>query len=78
VAIHFTWKQDWQKVSALLPEIESRLNSFGARPHWGKLFTMPAHQVQTLYPEMGRFRNLANEIDPNGKFRNEFVDQFVF
>jgi xylitol oxidase len=40
VAIHFTWKQDWPAVSRLLPVIEKELSPFGARPHWGKLFTM--------------------------------------
>src|SRR5438045_7388600 len=40
VAIHFTWKKDWEAVRHLLPLIEEQLAPLDARPHWGKLFTM--------------------------------------
>ena len=45
VAIHFTWKQDWDAVRELLPVIEKELAPYKARPHWGKLFTMPRRRV---------------------------------
>ena len=77
VAIHFTWKQDWEKVSAILPEIEARLSAFGARPHWGKIFRMSGETVKSLYSERDRFCDLVNQVDPGGKFRNEFVDQYL-
>ena len=41
LAIHFTWKQEWEAVSKVLPMIERELAPFGVRPHWGKLFTIP-------------------------------------
>lgn len=78
VGIHFTWKQDWQAVKALLPTIEATLIPFGARPHWGKLFTMSGTQVAAGFPKINDFRALVNEYDPEGKFRNEFLEQYVF
>ena len=51
---------------------------FKPRPHWGKLFVMPAAAVHARYPKLGDFRALATRLDPDGKFRNAFVDQFVF
>src|SRR6201982_1527376 len=35
VAIHFTWKQDWPAVRALLPISGRELAPFNTRPHWG-------------------------------------------
>ena len=35
VAIHFTWKPDWDSVRDLLPVIEKELSPNNVRPHWG-------------------------------------------
>jgi alditol oxidase len=78
VAIHFTWKQDWPAVRRLLPIIEETLAPFEARPHWGKLFTMSPRRLQVLYEKLPDFRQLALSFDPQGKFRNAFLDAHVF
>src|SRR6185437_9936106 len=52
IAIHFTWKPDWNPVKRVLPLIERELASFSARPHWGKLFTMPESQLKPLYAKL--------------------------
>lgn len=78
VALHFTWKQDWPAVRALLPRVEAALEPFSARPHWGKLFTMPAARVESLFERLADFRQLLEIHDPRGKFRNAFVDAYVF
>ena len=74
VAFHFTWTNDWPAVSALLPKIEAALAPFSARPHWGKLFTMDAAQVAPLYPKWRQFRQALQFYDPQGKFRNAYLD----
>ena len=76
VAIHFTWKQNWPAVRDLLPAIEAVLEPFEARPHWGKLFTMHPARVQSLYERLPDFRELLEEFDPDGKFRNAFIDSY--
>ncbi|HVU54267.1 MAG TPA: FAD-binding protein [Puia sp.] len=78
VAFHFTWRQDWPAVSRLLPLIENELAPFQARPHWGKLFTMPPATLQSRYEKLNDFKKLAAELDPEGKFRNEFVATYVY
>lgn len=78
VAIHFTWKQDWPAVKKLLPVIEKELAPFNARPHWGKLFTMPLSKLQALHPKMNEFRAFATSLDPKGKFRNDFLNTNLF
>lgn len=74
VAIHFTWKQHTEAVTKLLPLVEAQLASFGARPHWGKLFTIPATQLKARYERYADFQQLLRQYDPQGKFRNEFID----
>jgi alditol oxidase len=78
VALHFTWRADRQGVQQLLPAIEERLAPFEARPHWGKLFTMPAPVLQARYERLADFRALLESVDPKGTFRNAFLETFVF
>jgi xylitol oxidase len=75
VAIHFTLTQDTERVMALLPKIEERLSPFGVRPHWGKLFTIDPVTLQSRYEKIGDFKKLMSEFDPEGKFRNEFINK---
>ncbi|HWA18665.1 MAG TPA: FAD-binding protein [Devosia sp.] len=78
VALHFAWHPDWPAVRKILPAIEAALAPFAPRPHWGKMFTMPARDVQATFPRLADFRALAQRLDPEGKFRNGFVDEYVF
>ncbi|ALI97722.1 FAD-binding protein [Rufibacter tibetensis] len=78
VAFHFTWKQDEEVVMQLLPLIEEKLAPFNARPHWGKLFTMEPKVLQAQYERMEDFRQLLLHHDLEGKFRNEFMEKYVF
>ncbi|MCU1440675.1 MAG: FAD-binding protein [Rhodoglobus sp.] len=75
VGIHFTWHFAPAEVLPLLPVIEEALAPFDARPHWGKLF----HSVRRdLYPRLPDFVELATRLDPQGKFRNEYLERHVF
>ena len=78
VAIHFSWKREPEAVAAIPAEIEALLLSLGGRPHWGKIMHAPAARLEPLYPKMTDFRQLARAYDPEGKFRNEFLERHVF
>ena len=80
VGLHFTWLPRQPEVEAVLPRIEAALAPFGARPHWGKLFASlgaPGSDPRALYPRLDDFRALAARLDPEGTFRNAFVDRHV-
>ncbi len=77
VALHFTWKPMQPEVEAVLPELEEALRQFGARPHWGKLFTPGQYDFAALYPRFEDFRSLVQANDPSGKFRNELLDSVL-
>ena len=78
VTIHFTWKQEWEPVKKLLPLIEKELAPFNARPHWGKLFTLPAKELESRYEKLTDFKKLVKLYDPTGKFRNDFLNKMLY
>lgn len=78
VGFHFSLQRDWPVVREALQALETALAPFSPRPHWGKLFVMPAAEVQARYPRLADFRALAARHDPAGKFRNAFVNTYVF
>ena len=78
VGIHFTWNKEPEAVDRLTAEIEEKLLPLGGRPHWGKVMHSPARRLEPLYPRMEEFRALARRLDPDGKFRNAFLNRHVF
>lgn len=72
VGIHFTWTNDGA-VLEVLPLIEAELYPLGARPHWGKLFTMEPTQIANIYPQFLAFTELVHDWDPGGKFTNSLL-----
>ncbi|KAL3118911.1 hypothetical protein niasHT_004842 [Heterodera trifolii] len=81
VGIHFSWADNRpSKANHALAQIEKVLTKFGARPHWGKYFTMKPSQFlkSSIYPHLSDFRKLAENLDPTHKFRNKFINENIF
>lgn len=76
VGVHFTWAKDTAGVLAVLGPIEEKLGALGARPHWGKLFTVPGETLAAQYPRWQDFAGAMARHDPAGKFRNAFLDEY--
>jgi xylitol oxidase len=77
-SIHFTWQPDAPGVAAAMPLVEAALAPFEPRPHWAKLSSIPAAEVRARYPRMGDFRDLCARLDRSGKFRNPFLDRYIW
>ncbi|MET7614946.1 FAD-binding protein [Streptomyces seoulensis] len=77
VALHFTWIEDAAAVLPVVRAVEAALGTLDARPHWGKVFEMPSAVVKERLPRLADFRALAAELDPAGKFANEFVREIL-
>lgn len=78
MTIHFTFKPETDAVNQVLPLIEAKLARFDARPHWAKVFPMAPSRLQSLYTQLPAFRQLLQQHDPGGKFRNEYLDRNIF
>ncbi|HZP50356.1 D-arabinono-1,4-lactone oxidase [Actinocrinis sp.] len=74
VAFHFTWVKDAAAVTPVVGAIEDVLLPLGARPHWGKVFTVEPAKIADGYERAQDFRRLMDEYDPGGKFRNAYID----
>ncbi|MGY1496514.1 FAD-binding protein [Streptomyces sp. QTS52] len=77
VAFHFTWVADTDAVLPVVRRVEAALNPYGARPHWGKVFAVPAEVVRGRYPKLADFAALAAFLDPSKKFTNAFVREVL-
>lgn len=78
VALHFTWQRDHAAVEAITRDIEATLLPLGARPHWGKMIHADALALARVYPRLRDFVAVARRWDPEGKFRNAFLERHVF
>ncbi|MDB5277077.1 MAG: FAD-binding protein [Ferruginibacter sp.] len=78
VALHTTWKQEVEEVMNLLPLIEAKLAPFNARPHWAKVFTLAPEALQSRIEKLADFKSLVKQYDPNGKFRNDFLNKNLY
>ena len=78
VFLHFTWTENDADVAAAMPVVEEALRPFKPRPHWGKMTTLRAAELRENFPRLGDFRRFCQRHDPDGKFRNPFLDRAVF
>ncbi|MDF1477919.1 FAD-binding protein [Leifsonia sp. H3M29-4] len=75
LAIHFTWRNEPDAVRALLPDLESALADFDARPHWGKLNGIPPQTIAHVTPRLADARDLFERLDPVGTFSNAHLER---
>jgi alditol oxidase len=73
VAFHFTWIRDTALVLPMVGLAERQLAPYGARPHWGKIFTTPPETLRQRYERLPDFLRLMDHYDPAGKFRNAYT-----
>ena len=45
------------------------------RPHWGKMHTQTAEELQSRYPKWHDFHKLRKELDPDGVFMNDHLKE---
>ncbi|MCM3882363.1 FAD-binding protein [Frankia sp. R82] len=72
-SLHFTWLPDEAVVARAVAAVERQLAPFDPRPHWGKIFALPARTIRASYPRATDFLQLAGSHDPTGTFRNPFL-----
>lgn len=58
-------------------QVADIMDSYGGRPHWGKMHYLNAAQLCERYPRWGEFQELRAALDPDGTFRNEYLDRVL-
>ncbi|WP_180073308.1 MULTISPECIES: D-arabinono-1,4-lactone oxidase [unclassified Acinetobacter] len=75
ISIHQFYKQDYQ---AIFKWVEPILLKYGGRPHWGKIHSLQAAQLRTLYPKWDEFMQIRQELDPTQKWINPYLQKLFF
>jgi FAD/FMN-containing dehydrogenase len=57
----------------MLKEFDEILDRYDARPHWGKHHFMSPARLERIYPHYDRFKQIRQEIDPDGVFLNDHL-----
>jgi FAD-linked oxidoreductase len=70
VAVHAYYQDDYQFFFDL---IEPIFRKRGGRPHWGKLNTLASADFAALYPRWSDAMNVRRELDPDGRFLNDYL-----
>lgn len=55
--------------------VETIMNDYEGRPHWGKMHFQTAETLAHRYPEWEGFAKVRNELDPERVFANEYLDR---
>jgi L-gulonolactone oxidase len=57
--------------------VEHIMDSYGGRPHWGKMHFQSAATLRERYPEWDRFQAVRRRLDPDGRFANAYTDRVL-
>lgn len=63
--------------TAYFAGIEPVLRDHGGRPHWGKLHTLAASDLEPLYPRFADFLALRDRLDPDRVFTNDHLRRIL-
>ena len=54
--------------------VESIMNSYQGRPHWGKLHFQNAESLAPRYPKWQQFQTVRDQVDPKRVFSNAYLE----
>jgi L-gulonolactone oxidase len=57
--------------------VERIMDSYGGRPHWGKLHFQRADTLAPRYPRWADFQRVRARLDPEGRFANPYLDRVL-
>lgn len=76
VSFHFTWLRDQQRVERALAVVETALEPFEPRPHWGKVFCY-GPDTGRRFDRLPEFLALREHFDPHAMFSNDWIEEHL-
>ena len=70
LAFHVNQRTDH---TAYFSGVEEVLQEYDGRPHWGKLHTRTAADLEPAYPHWADFRKVRDRLDPDRVFTNDYL-----
>jgi len=74
IAVHQYRGMEWRPY---FEAVESIMNEYGGRPHWGKRHFQTAATLAERYPRWTEFQAARDELDPNRVFTNEYAERVL-
>lgn len=72
IAAHRYHRDDYREFFRVLEPI---LVAAGGRPHWGKHHTLGFAELSAVHEDLTTVAALRSQVDPDGMFRNPYVDR---
>ncbi len=57
--------------------VERIMDSYGGRPHWGKMHFQRAETLAERYPRWDDFQVVRRRLDPEGRFTNQYLERVL-
>ncbi|MFF2372519.1 D-arabinono-1,4-lactone oxidase [Agromyces sp. NPDC058110] len=74
IAVHRYFRED---PTEYFTAVEAVMHAHGGRPHWGKMHTQTDASLREKYPRFDDFVAVRDEFDPEGVFRNAYLDRVL-
>jgi L-gulono-1,4-lactone dehydrogenase len=74
IAVHQYKGMAWEPYFRSVEEI---MNGYDGRPHWGKRHFQTAETLARRYPRWHDFAAIRQRTDPEGRFRNGYLDRVL-
>lgn len=74
IAVHHDATQPFDR---LLKAVEPIFWKHGGRPHWGKLHSLTAPQLRTLYPEWDMAVEARRDLDPENRLVTPYIAELL-
>jgi len=74
IAVHQYRGMEWRPY---FEAVESIMDEYGGRPHWGKRHFQTAATLAERYPRWASFQAARDELDPGRVFANEYAERVL-
>lgn len=74
IAVHRYFRED---PTEYFRAVEAIMRGYGGRPHWGKMHTQTAATLREVYPRFDDFLRVRDELDPERRFANPYLDRVL-
>ncbi len=74
IAVHQYRGMEWRPY---FEAVESIMDSYGGRPHWGKRHFQTAATLSQRYPRWSAFQAARDKLDPARVFTNEYAERVL-
>jgi len=74
ISVHQAAELSYQPFFA---DVEAIFRTHCGRPHWGKIHTHSANDLQDLYPEWAAFQAIRAQVDPDKRMLNPYLQEIL-